>query len=385
MIGLSTFGGCLRLIENDGSEDGGGVPGETENGGPATDGENGGGNSGDEITGVELAPNWSKRVSAVTAADDDFFIRKGFTDLLRVRPDGREVFTSEFVDDGMLMVGSGRSNTLAAGDSGIYVGAGAREEGAGARMYALDPETGEQQWSHREPTDGLHDGLRAGTKTDDLVLYASQSSGSGDDQEPIIRALDPADGEERWHIRREGGFVNGLAVADDRLFVQETFGLYVYRLSTQELLSEKRVSIGFSQIVADDDLLIVPGDTVRALSLPSGDERWSVETGRAVSTTPGVGAGGVFVGTESGYVLGFDRKSGEERWENRVDGVVEHPLIVADGLVWVATERGDLAAFDAGTGEQAYAGEVAPDFQFTVQNGVLIDDERGTAYEIRRT
>lgn len=93
---------------------------------------------------------------------------------------------------------------------------------------------------------------------------------------------------------------------------------------------------------------------------------------------PESGEAGVFVGTESGYVLGYDRETGEKLWENRVAGVVEHPPVVADGVVRVASERGDLSAFDVGAGGLLYEEEIAPGFEFTVLDGIPNDDERDT-------
>ena len=49
-----------------------------------------------------------------------------------------------------------------------------------------------------------------------------------------------------------------------------------------------------------------------------------------------------------------------------------------------ASERGDLSAFDEATGELVYEEEIASDFEFAILDGILNDDERDTAYEIRR-
>jgi len=339
----------------------------------------------DPASKIELVPAWSGSSSALTVADGDFFFRPRFNRVLRVHPDGTTVFEAEIADGYLVPLSPSFRNALYADETGVYVGAGARDEvDTGARVYALDPESGEERWMYEEPGDGLHDSVRAMTAIDGTVIYASQGSGSGDEQEPIVRGIDAESGEERWRIQISEGFVNRIVAREDRLFVQQTFGLATYRRSTQELLDERRLTAGFSRIVADGETLFVPGETVRALSLPGGNERWSAQTGRSVNTGPGVGETGVFVGTESGYVLGYDRETGEELWEGRVAGVVEHPPIVEDGLVWIASERGDLSAFTEADGELVYEEEIASGFEFAVQDGILNDDERDTAYEIRR-
>ncbi|MFD1684311.1 PQQ-binding-like beta-propeller repeat protein [Halobellus litoreus] len=394
-IGSVATAGCLRLTDSSGqtetNEQGGsgtnqqGGSGTTESVGstPTDDGEQS--TASGPASEIELVPAWSGSSSAVTTADGDFFFRPRFTRLRRVRPDGTTVFEAEIADGYLLSISPTFRNGLYADGTGVYVGARARDEvDTGGRVYALDPESGEERWMHEESGDGLHDEISAVTVTDGTVVFASQGSGSGDEQEPLVVGLDAESGEERWRIQFSEGFIHAIVARGDRLFVQQTFGLSIYRLSTRELLEERRLTAGFSQFAAADGTLFVPGETVRALTLPDGDENWSAQTGRSVNTGVGVGETGVFVGTESGYVLGYDRETGDELWENRVAGVVEHPPIVEDGLVWIASERGDLSAFTAEAGELVYEEEIASGFEFTVQDGILNDDERDTAYEIRR-
>jgi outer membrane protein assembly factor BamB len=335
---------------------------------------------------IELRPAWSGGTGSLAVADGDFFLAPRFDRVRRVRPDGTRVFEAGLEDGYFASLSPSFRNALHADDSGVYVGADPTDEvDTGSRLYAVDPSSGAERWTYEEPADGRHDEIRAVTAADGVVIYASQSSGSGDEQEPIVRGLDAESGEERWRIRLSESFVNGIAAGGDRLFVQQTFRLLVYQLSTRDRLEERRYSAGFSQFTAAGDTLFVPGETMRALRLPAGDEGWSTPTDREVNTGVGVGGTGVFVGTEAGYVLGYDRETGDELWENRVAGVVGHPPIVADGLVWIATERGDLIAFTETDGDVVYKDEVASGFEFAVQDGILKDDERDTAYEIRRS
>lgn len=391
--GVVATAGCLRL-----TDDSTGTPTEAQGGteasgqsGSVTTDPTGSTDAPDEpmtagsVSEIELVPAWSGSGSAVTAADGDFFVRPRFTRLSRVRTDGTTVFEADIADGYLLSISPTFRNALHADETGVYVGADARDEvDTGGRVYALDPESGDERWMYEEPGDGLHDSIRAVTVDDGTVIYASQSSGSGDDQEPIVRGVDAETGDERWRIGLPEGFVNGIVAHGDRLFVAQTFELYIYRRSTREELETRRLSTGFSRPVRRGDTLFAPGETVRALTLPDAEERWAVETGREVNTTPGVGETGVFVGTESGFVLGYDRETGDPLWEARVPGVVEHPPIVEDGLVWIATERGDLLAFTASAGELVYEEVIGSGFEFTIQDSILNDDERDTAYEVRR-
>lgn len=333
---------------------------------------------------IELVPAWSRERGRVTTADGDFFF--SFGDLRRVQPDGTVIFEGEIPETYFTSLSPTFRNALHADDSGVYVGATPSDEvDTGSRLYALDPSSGAERWMYEEPTDGLHDEIRAVTTVDETVIYASQSDGSGDEQEPIVRGLDVTSGDERWRIEPPAGFVNDIVAVEDRIFVHQTFELLSYRRSTGELLTEQRTGAGFNSVATAGDTLFVAGDSIRALALPSGDEQWSTSTDRESNTGVGVGETGIFFGTEAGYVLGYDRETGEKLWEERVAGVVEQPPIVESGVVWVATERGDLSAFTEASGDLVYESEVASGFEFVVQDGILNDDERESAYEIRRS
>ena len=390
-IGTVATAGCLRLTggssqtatntEGDTGEQDGSATTDPATSPPSDDTETS--TPSDPDFEIELVPAWSGSSSSVTAADGDFFF-SGFRGLSRVRTDGTTVFSAEIADGYFASISPTFRNALHADNTGVYVGAGATDEvDTGGRVYAFDPESGEERWLFEEPGDGLHDHIQGMTAIDGTVIYASESTGFSDEQEPIIRGVDAESGEEEWRIQLSEGFVGGIVAYRDQLFVQGT-GLSIYRRSTQELLEERQLAGGSSGPVADDKTLFIPGGTVRALTLPYVDERWSVDTGRQVGSGASVGETGVFVGTEGGYVLGYDRETGEKLWESRVAGVVEHPPIVEDGVVWIASERGDLSAFDEESGTLLYEEEVASGFQFTIQDSILNDDERDTAYEIRR-
>jgi len=388
--GLTTVAsaGCLRLTDDPTGTDATDQeqPDPTESAVPVGDGGDSDTASATPATDfdVELVPAWSAGSGSLTVADGDFFFSVG--DLRRVRPDGTTVFEAALPDGYFASLSPTFRNALHADDSGVYAGASPTDDGdIGARLYAFDPDSGAERWMYEEPADGLHDEIRAVTAVDNTVVYASQSSGSGDEQEPIVRGLDAASGDERWRIEPPAGFVNGIVVRGDRVFVHRTFELLVYRRPSGELLNEQRTGAGFTRLATAGDTLVIPGDSIRALALPSGDERWSTPVDREANTGVGVGQRGVFFGTEAGYVLGYDGETGEKLWEERVAGVVEQPPIVADGLVWVATERGDLSAFTEADGDLVYREEVASGFEFVVQSGILKHDERDTAYEIRRS
>lgn len=387
-VGLAGVAGCLRL-EDGGGDDAAGTGGGDGND-PGDTAGGGGGNGGDddfeppEEFSIDLEPIWEfdDPPSAIASADGDFFVRQHTATIECVRPDGERVFSFDGDDDHWLNVRRHWGRPLYADDQAVYCGANPDDDGDGAVLYALDRETGDLLWTVREPADGLHDQITSITTTDDLVVYVSQSSGSGSDQEPIVRALD-RDGEERWRMDRSGEFVVDLRIVDDRLVLQETFELNLYDLDSRELLDDRRAGAGFNSSTLRDDVLYVAGDPLSAIELPSGDELWSQEIDREANTPAAVGSDAIFFGTEAGFVLAHDRDTGEQLWEVRVDGVVEQAPVVEDGVVWVADDRGGLSAFDARDGEQIYGEDVSPGFNFAIEDGIFADDERPSAFEIQ--
>jgi len=334
---------------------------------------------------IELVPAWRQEGTFnIATADGDFFT--GHSSVTRISPTGQQVFeTPEFDEEYRALIDSGWRNSLYADSSGVYFGLAPEDETNGAQLAAFEPASGERRWTHEEPADGLHNYIRATTRTDDVIIYASMSSGSGSDQEPIVRAVDSQSGTAQWNIEYSEGFIPGLFTYEDRLFVQETFRLLVYDLTTQEFITELDIDAGFNRAQRDGDKLFVPGETIQVVSLPTGNEQWSVESEREVDTSPALGEEGMFVGTEAGYILGYDLNTGEELWERRVEGVIDYPPIFADGVVWVASERGGLSAFDEATGELLYREEVEPNFEFAIQDNILLDTERDTAFEIQNS
>jgi len=313
-------------------------------------------------------------VFAVEAADDDFFLRRSPSSLERVRPDGETVFSFDDVPDNYSpSLSRGWRSSLLADDSGVYFAARPDDESESALLYTLDAETGEERWRFSEPNDGGHDGVTGTIRIGDLLIYASQSDGSGSDQEPIVRALNVKTGDKVWRIDKSREFVIGLAASENRLFLQETFRYQIYDLSTMDVLDEERLHMGFNSPAQWDETVYFGGETIKAWHLPSDSELWSVNPKEMVSTTPGVGEIGAFFGTEAGYVFGYDKETGDQLWEDRVDGVVGHPPVVEDGIVWIGTDRGTLSGFTERSGELVFNSDVSPGFSFAVQGDSMID------------
>jgi len=361
ILGASYLAGCLRL----------------EDGSLGSDDSFGGENI------IDLSPAWETTLGSFILADDgDFFT--GRSAIIRTSPNGTTVFeTDEFDENYRPALASGWRNGFYADEMGIFSGADSTEE-QGARVYEIEGDTGQLRLLNEEPDDGLHDSIRALTRVDDLVVYASQSDGSGSDQETIVRALDIDSATEQWALDYPETFVNHLFEHNGRLVIQSlSSGIDIYDLDMEEVVENFDVRTGFERISHNDDVMYIPDTSLIAVDLTSSDEIWSVETDREINTRPCVGDQAVFYGTQSGYVVGHDLKNGDQLWETRVEGVVSQPPVFKDGIIWVGSERGGLTAFEGQSGDILYSEDLEPGFEFAIQDGYLLHSDGETAFEIQ--
>ena len=88
------------------------------------------------------------------------------------------------------------------------------------------------------------------------------------------------------------------------------------------------------------------GRRLHCLSLKSGDDVWVRDLPAAVTASPALAAGTLYLGTESGELLSFDARSGQLLFRDRVgsSAVQASPLPVADSVL-VAALDGTVAAY----------------------------------------
>ncbi|GAB3440167.1 caspase, EACC1-associated type [Actinophytocola sediminis] len=119
------------------------------------------------------------------------------------------------------------------------------------------------------------------------------------------------------------------------------------RLSRRHLLTGAAgvgavAALGFlGREVFSDDHTVVPGE-----------EKWRFSTRGAVSSTPAVAAGVVYVGSDDGNLYAVDVASGQQRWQPYpLGGMARSSPVVAAGVVYVGSDSGNLFAIDAASGE----------------------------------
>ena len=104
-------------------------------------------------------------------------------------------------------------------------------------------------------------------------------------------------------------------------------------------------ALGVSSVVSSTSVAADPGD-----------QQWAFETGRAVSSSPTVVDGTVFVGSDDDNLYAVDTETGQEQWAFETGGAVSSPTVV-DGTVFVGSYYDNLYAVDAETGSEEWAFE----------------------------
>jgi len=201
----------------------------------------------------------------------------------------------------------------------LYVG------GGDGTVYALDPASGEQQWTF--VTGGPI--TSSPTVADGLVFIGSEDR--------VLYALDAATGAERWRVADAGENV-GTLVVDGVVYVGAEAGLL-------------------------------------ALDAATGAERWRYVSGGAVVRNPALVDGVVYAGSADGQVNALDAADGSVIWRFQTDGGVLATPTVVDGVVYEAAFDGPadrLYALDAATGAEIWRFAIGvPVLSPTVGGGML--------------
>ncbi|WP_435364289.1 PQQ-binding-like beta-propeller repeat protein [Haloarchaeobius sp. DYHT-AS-18] len=240
-----------------------------------------------------------------------------------------------------------------------------------ATLLAYDDGSGAVRWSHDAPDDGNHYRSRAVSVTGDIVVFATQADGGGDEQRPRVTALDKNSGERRWHVDIEDGFVTDLVPWQGRLYVMMTDQVLDIDIQSGARNANYDVFAGFATYTRSDDTLYGGSNPVESRSLPGYDQQWEQQVIAEVNTRPAIVGDSLVVGTEAGHVIALDRGTGERRWRARVNSQVR-TLYQAQRYVWVADNSGFVYAFDPASGTKLLTDE--PDELGDSRQLAVIDD-----------
>lgn len=232
---------------------------------------------------------------------------------------------------------SGLSTGPVIEDGTVYVGSGLRNQSA----FAFDQATGERQW--RAP---IGDDIERALAVGDGTVYASARG---------VYALDAETGEQEWMDRVDTSW--GLAFADDTVFAAAGGGgpIVALKAETGEECWSREIHTITTPSIGDGRVFAVGNDDLIAIDAESGDTDWTETIDRA-GGPPTVADGRVFVGTRED-LFAHDAVTGAREWtlDGRFRGT---DIATIDGTIYLVgrQQEGDewtsrALAVDAATGD----------------------------------
>ncbi|USZ68037.1 PQQ-binding-like beta-propeller repeat protein [Halorussus salilacus] len=338
----------------------------------------------DRNAGIDLSEQWSFSGHSLAVRGDSLYTASYGNELRRYASDGTSEWSTSAVPEQYMLLNI--ETSLAATDSMVFVGASASgDEADNAELFALDADTGDEQWTHETRDDGTRTKMDYVAVHDGLVVFGSDADGSGDEQEPIVRALDAESGETVWELDEMEGHLVGIATTEQRIYAVGVFETYVVSASSGELVETFDWNTGFGGVVQTDDMLYTAGDPPLAYDMAAESKLWGPDISYEPNTRPSVGTNAVVLGTEAGWVIGLDPETGDTQWEARLSGESRVTPVTVEQTVWVVDERGTLYGIDQKTGEPHFEEEYDDSFSLASLSGQLVNGEDGAVYAIERS
>ena len=168
-----------------------------------------------------------------------------------------------------------------------------------------------------------------------------------------LERCDPATGEARW--RYSTGSACGAAFSSyrDAAFVATRDG-WLHAVDLRDGGGRFRIETGpvVAAPSAADGVLLIPEreGALHAFDLEQRDVRWTYDFGGELWATPAIWSGRVYAASWGETLRCLSLRSGDDLWEQPLGAPTTAPPTVAGGVVYVGTEAGELCAFDARDG-----------------------------------
>jgi len=106
-----------------------------------------------------------------------------------------------------------------------------------------------------------------------------------------------------------------------------------------------------SPAVANGYLFIGSRDwRIYCLNASNGKQMWNYSTGNEVNSSPAVYNGSVYVGSDDGYVYRIDIVTGMPLWKSEIEGLVRSSPVIAEGRVYIGSGDHDVFCLNASDG-----------------------------------
>jgi eukaryotic-like serine/threonine-protein kinase len=338
-----------------------------------------------------------------TGVYDNGGIVPGNTELWRFATGGA-VDSSPAVSNGVVYVGSDDHNLYAV-DAGTgmqkwrFITGGAVRSSpavsngvvyAGSKdknLYAIDAVTGMEKW--RFATGGAMDSSPA-VSNDIVYIYSSDHN---------LYAIDATTGFEKWRFLT-GGDYSGFpfdpspTVDNGIVYFGQTSNFHAIDAATGfekwrfVVADIQGLNFGISSSAVDNGIAYIGGtydQNLYAIDIVTGKEKFRFISGSAITSSPAVSDGVVYVGCRDTNLHAIDVVTGKEKWrfKTTLSEVFSSPA-VGDGIVYVGSYK-NLYAIDAVTGMEKWRFPIGDMIYSSpaVSNGVIfVGSKDGNLYAV---
>jgi len=228
-------------------------------------------------------------------------------------------------------------------------------------VYAVDQESGKARWVTRVDGDGITTPMTA----KGLVFVAVKAAGSPASDPVTLYAFDAVDGQVKWKRGLKATYTApSLRIAGDSLYcsTDKTLsamdlesGVERWNFSADQIGVDPRADDRYLYVVTHKGSIMRPKDTLHALLLATGEEKWSRDVNASVAM---VREGVVYADGEPFRAI--DSSTGKDLWTFKGTGRLSARLmsggrifLTSPTVTYIGTKRVDqgyLYAIDAKTG-----------------------------------
>ncbi|MDR7344868.1 outer membrane protein assembly factor BamB [Pantoea alhagi] len=235
----------------------------------------------------------------------------------------------------------------------------------------------------------------------DGTVYAADRFG-------IVKALDAADGKEKWKVNLSGdnGFFakntpallsGGITAAGEHIYIgSERAQVYALNSSDGAVAWQTKVAgEALSRPVVSDGLVLIhtSNGMLQGLDQSSGVVKWTVNLDMPAlslrgESAPATAFGGAIVGGDNGRVSAVILNQGQIIWQQRISqpsgateidrlSDVDTTPVIVNGVVYALAYNGNLTALDLRSGQILWKREIGSVKDFIVDAGriYLVDQD----------
>lgn len=202
------------------------------------------------------------------------------------------------------------------------------------------------------------------------VVYISAPDGN-------LYAIDALSCQQKWVFRTTGSLLSSPAIANGLVYIgsldrRGSFNKHIYAIDAQsgdqkwvfqtlgtgpsgrqERPPGPPPAVTSSPVVVDGIVYIgADNSNVYAIDAQSGTQKWISRTSGPVVSSPAVASGVIYVGTLEGFssnngmdMYAIDAQSGQQMWNAQIGGSVHSSPAVANTVVYVGSADGNVYAF----------------------------------------